>query len=370
MDGPDDALRMQLADLEASFRLIAQDLAVLLVFDRPERVEDRPGLERAMFRQRCLTDERLEAIIDALREVGVWVRLLGGEDEFMAAAAAGELASSGRDLVLVYNGIEGGIGHDGFAPGRKALVPAVADSYGWLCANSNPYACALGRHKYHYFTVLKAHGLPVPEVWHFRPERGWAGHRAPDRGIRVIAKSTYESWSVGVSDDSVFVVGDDLEARVERIANAIGQAVCVQEFVPGTEVGVTVIGAPAPQPLRPVEVVLHRAIGDPDAVMTMDDNLAAAAVTYRPFTSDASLSDRLGAVAVACFEILELSAFARMDFRIGPDGEPWVSDVGVSPGLGPPGSSSFESVRALGFSHAEFIRIVLAASLRTAGADT
>ena len=363
-------LRTRLQSLEASFVESARELAIFLVFDRPERIQDRPGLERAMFQQRCLTDDRLEAITTALREVGAWVRLFRGEDEFLAAAAAGELHATARPLRLAYNGIEGGIAPDGFAPGRKALIPAVADSYGLPCANSNPYACALGRHKYHYFTVLRAHRVPVPEVWHYRPGRGWAGDRRPPAGLRVIAKSTYESWSVGVSEDSVFTVDDNADERVVGIAEEIGQAVCVQRFVPGVEVGVTVLGLPEPVATDPVEVVLRKAGCDPDAVMTMEDNLAANAVSYRPFDASERLRDRLADIAVACYETLELDAFARMDFRIEAGGVPWVSDVGVSPGLGPWGSSSYEAVSELGFSHAEFIRIVMAASLLRAGSLT
>ena len=361
-------LRDRLRSLESSFHDVAAGLAVFLVFDRPERIQDRPGLERAMFLQRCLTHERLDAIISALRGAGAWVRLLRGEDEFMAAAAAGELHATARPLKLVYNGIEGGIAHDGFAPGRKALIPAVADSYGLMCANSNPYACALGRHKYHYFTVLRAHSAPVPEVWHYRPGRGWAGGCRPPRGLRVIAKSTYESWSVGVSEDSVFTVDDYTDERVAGIAETIGQAVCVQRFVPGVEVGVTVLALPDPVATAPVEVVLRKAGGDPDAVMTMEDNLIANAVSYRAFDAPPGLLARLATIAIDCYEVLELGAFARMDFRIEANGEPWVSDVGVSPGLGPSGSSSYESVRELDFSHAEFIRLVMAASLLRAGA--
>jgi len=363
----EQGLRAKLAGLEASFRSQAPELVVFLVFDRPGRVDDRPGLERAMFRERCLTEERLEAIVNALRDVGAWVSVFLGEDEFLSACAAGDLAVPGRSRSIVYNGIEGGIGHDGFAPGRKALIPAVADSYGLPCANSNPYACAIGRHKYHYFTLLRAHGISVPDVWHYRLDGSWAGDRRPALGARVIAKSTYESWSVGVSESSVFVVGEDLDQRVAVIADAIGQAVCVQAFVPGREVGVSVLVPDVPRAVPPIEVVLHKAPNDLDAIMTMEDNLTSSAVSYQPFEAAPEVIKEVERIAVECFRVLELGSFARIDFRVAEDGTPWVSDVGVSPGLGPPGSSSFEALRALGFDHGEFIRVVLGASLMSSG---
>ena len=56
--------------------------------------------------------------------------------------------------------------------------------------------------------------------------------------MKVIAKSTYENWSVGVTDASIFHVDDSCDARVATIAEAIGQPVTVQQFISGTEVGV------------------------------------------------------------------------------------------------------------------------------------
>ncbi len=38
--------------------------------------------------------------------------------------------------------------------------------------------------------------------------------------------------------------------------------------------------------------------------------------------------------AARAFDVLELQAFGRIDFRIDSDGRAWVTDVGVSPGLG------------------------------------
>ena len=165
----------------------------------------------------------------------------------------------------------------------------------------------------------------------------------------------------------VFVVGEDLDERVTAIADAIGQAVCVQVFVPGREVGVSVLVPDVPRAAPPIEVVLQKAPDDLDAIMTMEDNLTSAAVSYQPLVAARELVEELKRVAIECFRVLELGAFARIDFRVAEDGTPWVSDVGVSPGLGPPGSSSFEALRALGFDHGEFIRVVLGASLVSSG---
>ena len=359
-------LERELLALERSLVARAGELALFLVYDRPGRVDERPELARQFFAQRCVSDAQLNQTIEAFRSVGAYVELFDGELSFIDALASGRLQAVERDLRVVYNGIEGGIGTGGFEPGRKALIPAVADAYDLVCANSNAHACALGRHKFHYFTVLRALGIPTPPVWHYRPADGWAGDRSPPPGTKVIAKSTYESWSVGVTDDSIFVTGSSTDARVAAIARDIGQAVTVQEFVSGPEVCVPVLAYPERIVAPPVEVILAKAPREPDAVMTIDDNLEHAAIAYTPFAGPTQVDSDLRASSLAAFDVLELQAFARIDFRVDSGGTAWVTDVGVSPGLGRVGAA-FASFAELGFDHAGFLRVVVAATLASRG---
>lgn len=359
-------LDRRLADLERVITERGAELALFLVYDRPERAAERPGLARTFFAQRCVSDAQLEQTIGAFRSIGAYVELFEGERPLLAALTDGRLAGIDRRFKVVYNGIEGGIATDGFEPGRKALIPAVADSFNLVCSNSNAYACALGRHKFHYFTVLRSLGVSTPAVWHYRPDIGWAGGRAPQPGTKVIAKSTYESWSVGVTDESVFVVDSDYEERVADIAERIGQAVTVQEFVSGPEICVPIVAFPDRVVAPPVEAVLAKAPGDRDAVMTVDDNLAYRGVTYRVYDDTPEVMDQLHSVALETFAVLELRSFARVDFRVDATGQAWVIDVGVSPGLST-GSSAFHSFAALGFDHPSFLRVVVGATLGARG---
>ena len=148
------AIAQRLGQLERALAERGDDLALFLAFDRPERVKDRPELARMFFAQRCASNAQLTQIILAFREVGAYVELFEGELPFLEALAGGRLQAMRQPLKIVYNEIEGGITRGGFQPGRKALIPTVADAYGLMCSNSNAYACALGRHKFHYSTVL------------------------------------------------------------------------------------------------------------------------------------------------------------------------------------------------------------------------
>lgn len=355
-------LTAQLRELEQRLLARAEELAVFFVYDRPERVAERPGLERVFFAQRCVSDTQLEQMVSAFRSVGAYVELFEGEQPFVEALASGRLQGLDRNIKVVYNGIEGGISPGGFQPGRKALLPAIADSYSVICSNSNAYACALGRHKFHYLTVLKSLGLNAPRTWHFRRNGGWAGDRKPEAGVKVIAKSTYESWSVGVAEESVFHYDASSDRRIEEIARRIGQPVTVQQFIKGTEVCAPVLAVPDPVVTPPVRATMTKAPDDGDAVMTIDDNLNEGGVSHEPLVAATDVIEQVQRDALTAFDILQLDAFARIDFRIDRDDRAWLFDVGVSPGVSTK-SSAFKSVSSLGFSHPEFLRIVVAATL-------
>lgn len=359
LPGDEDRLRA----LERAITERGEDLAVFFVYDRPHRASERPGLARTYFAQRCVSDEQLDLTLDAFRSIDAYVDLFEGEQEFMEAFAEGRLQKLPQSLKIAFNGIGWGIAFDGFKPGRKALVPLIADSYGIVCANSNPYPCALTSHKFDSFLVLEALGVRTPKTWHYRPSQGWIGERPPE-GARVIAKSTYEAWSVGVTEDSVFYVDESSDGRVSAIAEELGQPVTVQQFIPGAEVCVPVLSCPERVVTPPMEAVMGKAPGDPDAIMTIDDNLSKGAVSHRPFAGSPKLIEELRRSALEVFEMFELQGLTRIDFRVDEEERPWVFDVAVDPGIGLK-SSAYLSLAHLGFSHDAFLRLAMASTLAT-----
>lgn len=354
-----------LRKLEAALVDRAEDLAVFLVYDRPQREKERPGLARTYFAQRCVSDEQLDLMIEAFRSVGAYIDLFDGEQPFIDALSNGQLRELPQELKVAYNGIGWGITDGGFKPGRKALVPLLADSYGLVCANSDAYACAFTLHKFHSFLVLEALGVSIPKTWHYRPPTGWIGDPPPE-GAKVIAKSTYEAWSVGVTEDSVFVVDGSSEQRLDALAAQIGQAITVQEFIPGVEVCVPVLSYPERLVTPPMEAVMARSPGDPEAVMTVDDNLTPGGVSHRRFEGSDRLLREVEERALTVFDFLGLQGLTRIDFRIDEREQPWVFDVAISPGVGAK-SSAFLSLAEYGIDHSTFMRAVIAASLGTEG---
>ncbi len=360
-----EELSSVLLALHESVGLMGTDLAVYLVYEHPSQVVERPGLAKVSFAERCTSEQELNDTIAAFRDIDAYVEVFQGERPFLEALISGRLQGVNRQIRVIFNGIGFGVTEGGFSPGRMAMLPAIADSYQILCANSDAYTCAFAMHRYHSFLVLRSLGVATAPVWHFNLQGGWMGS-APPIGTKVIAKSTYEAWSVGVGDDSVFVVDNTVEARVAEIARAIGQPVTLQEFVSGREVCVPIVATPSVQVLPAVEQILDKAPGDPDAILTHQDNLGGSGLSYVPFLGSDALLRQMGSTAEEVFRIFQQRALGRMDFRIDDQGRPWLTDAAITPGLSRV-SSAYTSVAQLGFSHAEFLRITLGATLASAG---
>ena len=361
----DHSGKRRLQALEKALQKRGRDLAVLLVYDRPSLVEERPGLARTFFAERCVPDSQLHEMSNAFRAIGAHVEIFDGDHRFLEALADGRHGRIDRSLLVAYNGLGYSVGDGAFRPGRKSLIPLVADSYGFTCANSDAYACAFTLHKFHCFTLLYTLGVNAPMTWGYEPATGWI-NGLPPIGTKVIAKSNYESWAVGVTPTSVFTVDDLCTERVSTISEAIGQAVVVQEFISGLEVYVPVLSCPELVAAPPVESILKRGPHDHDAFVTIDDNLSEDSLSYRRFDSSDTVQERLCREAKQIFGLLQMEGLGRIDFRVDAKGQPWVIDVAISPGMEVGGSAS-KSLAEFGFEHPSFIRLAVAASLATRG---
>lgn len=356
-----ESLAHQLGQLEDAIRSIGEELALFLVYERPDRVEERPALARTFYAERCMSEAALNEMIVALRSVEAYVELFANELDFITALTDGRIERLRRRVRVIYNGIGWGITEGGFEPGRKALLPALADSFGLYCANSDAYTSALALHRFHSIHLLRALGVLAPPVWHFRRHGGWAAGRPP-AGERVIVKSTYEAWSVGVTEDSVFVVDGRVDDRVAAIAESIGQSVTVQRFVAGREVCVPIVSCPGPELAPPVEQVLAKAPRDAEAFFTIGDNLDASAVSYVPYSCDEPTWQQMRETSFATFDHLQMRGIGRMDFRVDEDGVPWLTDVAISPSWDHE-SSIFASLSQLGLSYEAFLRVLVASAI-------
>ena len=152
------------------------------------------------------TEAQVDSILTAFRSIPVTVLPFFSEKELLSYFANDFDRQTISQFPLVYTTAEGGTGS-----GRRALIPTVSKLYGVPCCNSGAYGSSIGRHKYHSNLLAKMNGVSVPDSWYFTRDGNWFGGEAPRRGTKVILKPTYESASIGISDDSVIQVTSDFD---------------------------------------------------------------------------------------------------------------------------------------------------------------
>jgi D-alanine-D-alanine ligase len=281
------------------------------------------------------SDQELAYIVGCLRRFGLFVRLFTSEMEFIEWVLAGGMEKEQYKQALAYN-----TAHTGSGPGRKALLPAFCDLNGIPYTGSNPHVVSLARHKFHSACVLQSRGVRVPSSWFYVPGRGWLDDIFPPDGVKVIAKLTHESASIGLSSDSVLVCDESLTDRIDAIGVSFHQPVTVQQLISGREVEVPIVDVAdgfAPMAVG-ISVDGKDLLGD--VILTYDlvnDDLYG-------FTDYQENSDRMAEAmkktALNVARILEFRGLSRVDFRVDETGQHFVTDVSTSPHITP--HSSFE----------------------------
>jgi D-alanine-D-alanine ligase len=231
-----------------------------------------------------------------------------------------------RRHILVLN-----LAQNGTGPARFSLVAGICRIYGLpLLDCGDAYTVAITQHKFHSLSLLTHFNLPVAHCWSFT-SRGWFPAPPPE-GSNLVAKLTYDSASIGMSDKSVFQMDSSQEARLLELIAEYRQPLTIQEFVAGYEVEVPVFETDS-------EAGTIAAVG---IQLDGHKNLAERVLTYETVfhdnydfydfsTENGPSAQRAMSIARRTFRALDLSGIARVDFRIRSDGSPLIMEVNSKP---------------------------------------
>ncbi len=261
----------------------------------------------------------VEAVAAALESHGYSARLLGGGRELVH-----ELLE--RPPELVFNMAEGA-----GTRSREAHVPALCELLGVPTTHSDPLTLAAALDKAVAKSLVAAAGLPTPR-W---VVVGRAGDEVPLE-FPVIAKPLAEGSSMGLRLTSRADDPAELAGHVERLLRDYGQAVLVEEFCPGPELTVGILGTgDGAAALGVMEVV---PIGVPleQFVYSVEVKRTEALTEYHlPPRRPQELVDRATEVALGAYRALGCRDVGRIDLRVDTPGEPSFLEANPLPGLRP-----------------------------------
>ena len=259
---------------------------------------------------------------DTIASFGFDVSLCEQDDEFHSRILK-------QEPDLVANIAEG----RGSGRGREAQVPCFLESMSIPFWGSDGVSMAVALDKLLTSRTLASEGIPVPFSRSFRDaEELFALPGLFGLHSRYIVKPRFEGSSKGIFSDSVARSPEEAEERIRRIWRRYGQPALVEEYLPGEEVTVGIIGNDQPSvagmmrisSVKPCEEFLYS--------LEEKRNYLENIRYDGPDTIPPSLQDQLGRLAVAAFRALELGIW-RLDFRLDGDGIPRI--IALTCGLSP-----------------------------------
>lgn len=298
------------------------------------------------------SEATVAALEDALASNGYQSRRLGSGRAFLSQIMAGP-----GDIVF---NIAEGFG----TRSREAHVPSALEMLGVPYTHSDPLTLALTLDKAMAKRVAAAAGVPTPR---FAVVEYLEDARGLDLSYPRIAKPLFEGSSMGIRKHSRVTNNEDFMELIEQLLRDYREPVLVEEFASGPEFTVGILGSGASASVIGAMEIVPRNCSTSEFVYSLEvkRNYLEEVAYHVPPKRPTELVRTVEAVALAAYRALGCRDVARVDVRIGDDGEPKFLEVNPLPGLNPVTGDLVILARGNGISYHELIgRIVEGARLR------
>jgi D-alanine-D-alanine ligase len=279
----------------------------------------------------------------------------------------GALTASPPDLVV--NFCDTGVGN---RPTRELNLPAWLELHDIPYTGAGPQAMVLCFDKQIVSLVAEALGVEVPREVYLRAAQNF--DRLPDFYPALLKPNTADG-SVGITKDAV--VRSEAQARryLEYLARELpGRDVLWQEYLPGPEYGLALIGNPKTGPAHrgltvfpPLEVDFSRLPSGANPILSFESKVDPKSaywtdISFRYATLEPNTIVRLEDWARLLFSRFGLQDYARFDFRCADDGRPKLMEVNPNPAWANDGKLAFMAGFA-GVSYPKMLEMIIDAAI-------
>jgi len=267
-----------------------------------------------------------------------------------------------RNLInkdLVFNLFEGFCG----SPETEAVLPEILSEMEIPYTGCPASALKLGLDKAKMKVLLKAAGIKTPDFQLLNP-------RILNRfrlGYPCIVKPRCEDASHGLSPGSVVNDPASLKRQIELVSNCYSGGALVEEFIDGREFNATILGDSKCRILPVSEIVYSLPSGMP-RILTFaakwepDSPYFEGTKVVCPAKVEAEEREHIAETAVAAFRILGDQGYARVDMRMGSEGQVNVIEVNPNPDISP-GSGVVRQAEAAGMTYTQLIEKIVQLAL-------
>jgi D-alanine-D-alanine ligase len=293
----------------------------------------------------------LEAIREAIRSYGHTVIDLEATPDLPSRIHP-------EDVDIVFNIAEGMRGRN-----RESQVPALLELLDIPYTGSDAATLALALDKGLAKRIVAQAGVPTPafQLMHTGKER-----LNKDIHFPAIIKPVAEGSSKGVIGTSVAHSEAELREKASFIIERYRQPALIEEFLPGREFTVAVLGERRARVLPPMEIVFTQPDKDPNPVYTYQHKLNSNdEVRYdRPAQVEPRLKETIERISRKVFTALGCRDLARIDLRIDARGQVNFIECNPLPGLTPGWSDLCLIAESAGIGYRELIGEIMAPAIR------
>jgi D-alanine-D-alanine ligase len=298
----------------------------------------------------------VEAVAGVLRGLGHDADLLGDGRPLLE-----RLLADPPDFV--FNFAEGhGVGRS-----REARVPAVLEMLGIPYSGSDPLTLAVTLDKDCAKRLVASAGIPVPRGRLFLPGDDLdAVRRGPDLPYTAIIKPAWEGSSKGIRGKCVVDRAGELADALEALAGRQRQPVLIEEYIPGEELTVGIVGNDPPEVVGVMRVLPREATERFVYSLEVKRDWRRQVRYECPARLPAGQLRTAAETALAAYRALGCRDVSRVDLRLR-DGVPYFLEVNPLPGINPESSDLVLMGGMAGWDYERLIAGILNAALARYG---
>jgi D-alanine-D-alanine ligase len=166
------------------------------------------------------------------------------------------------------------------------------------------------------------------------------------------------------------VKGAEVARAIEERATRFGTAHFAEAYIEGREFNLALLETRGRARVLPIAEIVFDGWGEGPRIVGYDAKWTPGSEAYtgtpRRFgleRSEPALAAKLETLALACWDLFNLTGYARVDFRVGAAGEPWILEVNVNPCLNPDAGYAAAAAEA-GLSYPDLIGKIIDAAPR------
>jgi D-alanine-D-alanine ligase len=269
-----------------------------------------------------------------------------------------------KQIDIVFNLAEGNKGS-----AREAFVPTLLEEFGIPYTGSDPATLVLCLDKQRTKEILSVYNIPCPAFKVFEEIPELTDKNINPLEFPLIVKPLWEGSSKGIKNSSLIINYKECQNEIARIIQTYKQPALVEEFIPGREFTLGILGNDDDAFVLPIVEINFTdlpagaaPIYSYEAKWIWDVPEKPLDIFHCPAKLSIELEKKIKDTALRAYRALRCKDWCRIDLRLDKEGKPYILELNPIPGILPdPRCNSClpKAAYTLGWDYKKLINTVL-----------